>query len=97
MDVYFFCLLVDAIVRRGADCDMVSLYAHVIQKFLYGDACGGAASPNANDEMRSTASRVYLFCQFDGIKQQIISGNIGLFHKLHSSEIELGKGLAQLS
>ena len=62
VDANVFVLLVNAIVRACADCDVIALETLVFKVFLNCDPNRRAASPDPYNKIRAEAACVNLFC-----------------------------------
>ena len=51
---------------------MVRLDAEIVEPFLYRDADGAAAAPQADQEIRLETRVVDIGCQLEGVSQQVV-------------------------
>jgi hypothetical protein len=73
MDTDFFISLVDTVVRRGPDSDMIGFYTQMVQNFLNRNAHRRTASPYGDDKTGAEPTFVNAQTQFKGIIQQFLS------------------------
>ncbi len=59
---------------------MIGVDVHIFEILLHGDSNGGAAAPDADQQIRPETAVIDVRRQPEGVQQQFIGGDIGFLH-----------------
>src|SRR5210317_1543761 len=81
--------MIDTIIRRGPNGNMIGFNAQVVQYFLNRNCCRRSAAPDTDNKTGSESAFEYLYPELKGIIQQFLGRQISFFVHNKSNPLKL--------